>query len=539
MKKIQMKLYSVLCIISLLLLSVTPVSVPAATTASGSALTEEEARETSSEETAEEEEESGSSSGSALEEDSDTASRGALTLGDIEVTEDIALPRIKRVVLPTITDSTYDFTIDIDGLLSQFKPDYQKGDSVYFSSVLTPAQLKTMSPRHTLVMQTKTAEDGRTKLETALTGKTWEEAMSVFQSGSYYLWQPNVLSITGEGRWMLLQSDNYDIFLEFELDDEEKIAKVLYHDEPFSETPETIWDGKIYTVSYVEISSVKAASQFYQYGTPARLASYSNAELYVKTTDHAGNTFYYPATLTSGEEGSVWYCPAVYTHAGSSVPATITNKSSFDICVTVELQVHNGEWLTFCPSPMFQHLRSRTANMYLAFNANGHIAPVMGDYAAASYILPGINTDAIPYLIISSGENELVTGVRHHYLSPLLSYSSVEFQLEAAIDTRDYVDSAWDSYVDAIVAGVIQKPSINVVYQISEVAKDEENPARYISEHGMAYMIADATDGREDYWVTCVLPWTKQPTGEESKILPRQYYVYLLPQNKKHNLSIV
>ena len=125
MKKIQMKLYAVLCIISLLLLSVTPVSVPAATTASGSALTEE-AGETSSEETTEEE--SGSSSGSALEEDSDTASRGALTLGNIEVTEDIALPRIKRVVLPTITDSTYDFTIDIDGLLSQFKPDYQKGD---------------------------------------------------------------------------------------------------------------------------------------------------------------------------------------------------------------------------------------------------------------------------------------------------------------------------------------------------------------------------------------------------------------------------
>lgn len=529
--RLQMRLVAFLCMITLLMLQVLPATSLAYTlSATGSALGNGTMTGTGSA--------LGNGTvtgtGSALENVHVlTASGSAL---DIEITEENELPRIKNVVLPTITNDTYDFTIDVDGLLGQMHSDYTEGDSVYFLTVRSQAQLKISARQsntnYELVVQSKTSNAGRERLEQNLIGKTMEELPIVFSS--YYIWQPDVASTTGDGKWTRLSIDNYMYIMELKLDEGGYITEVSYLEMPYTDTVEKIWDGNIYTITYEEISSIDAAAQFYDVADASELLSYTNASLYVKAEDEFGVIWYHPATLQQNEPGSVYYRHATYTYADTSKPATIINKSTFDVCVTAQIQVSDSDGLVFCDSPDFYAEPSDTANIYMALTADQHEIPISNNIASASYILKGSGENSIRYLIMDGLVEDRAVGTLYHYLSPIDSYASVEFQIEAAIDTRKSANPAWKSYVKALSEGIYNRPTINVIYTMEEVTRDVDNSTYYISENGNTYIITDGTYGNEDFWISAML---LSPDVQE--VILEQKVVYIVPKKVRNKKRVI
>ena len=288
------------------------------------------------------------------------------------------------------------------------------------------------------------------------------------------------------------------------------------------------------TITYTDISGVDAAAQFYDMEQASELISYTNATLYVKEVDSSGLIFYHPATLEQNEPGSVYYRHATYTHADTSAPATITNKSTFDICVTAEVQVHNSEGLVFCSSPEFYDKSSDTANIYMGLTADHHCVPIMNNVAVASYILKGSAENSIRYLIANGLIEDTLIGTLNHYLSPIDSYASVDFQIEAAIDTRNSANSAWKSYVKALSDGTYARPVIDVVYTMEEVTRDIENSSYYVSEHGNTYVIEDSTYGKEDFWISEMLS-----NLDVQEVVLEQKVVYIVPKKVRNKKKVI
>ncbi len=137
MRKLLSKLYALLCIVTILISqSLSLISLASTSIASGSALDIEKFTTIASNSALGTENFTTIISDSAL--NTELATGPALMNISMEESE---LPKIQRVVLPTIQDNSYDFTIDVDGLLSQYNSNYTEGDNVYFSSIKTPARL--------------------------------------------------------------------------------------------------------------------------------------------------------------------------------------------------------------------------------------------------------------------------------------------------------------------------------------------------------------------------------------------------------------
>ncbi len=510
MRKIFPKLCALLCIVIILISqSLSLTSLATTSIASGSALDMEKFTTIAT--------------GSAL--DTEIATGPALANMLMEESE---LPKIQRVVLPTIQDDSYDFTIDVDGLLSQYDSNYTKGDNVYFSSIKNPAQLNIDSSSSnattSLVVKSKLPNTGL--FEYTILHTTVSELETILKQ--YYVWQTNPDSIS-DGKWTQLTIDNYTTFFELSADEEGNIIKITYDTEPLADTIENIWDGKIYTITYTEISGEEAAIRFYEEENPTILINETNATLYVKLVDKEGNIAYSEATLTPNTSGSIYYQPATYIHANSSIPAVITNKSTFDISVTAEVHIIDGDELTFCDTVDFNHTSTHEPNIYMALTDGTHEAPVNDNTATASYILKGSQANAIQYLNLSLGSDGQFTGMYHSYLAPLTTYDSVSFELVATLDDRKATEHAWDSYISNLANGIYEKPSIEVIYKFTEVTQDETNPENYITEYGDTYVITDATLNQEDYWVKTVIANSQI----ESDLLPNTYYSYLIPKRKQ------
>ena len=523
MKKSLSKLYALLCIIAIIISQSASIVSLATTTVSGSALDSSITASGSSLGN----NPSSTATGPALDETT-TASRTALmNIAD----EEHDLPKIKRVVLPTITDGTYDFTIDVDGLLSQYNSDYEKESNVYFSSIKRPARLKISSYNantiSSFVVKSKTPDIGKENFEHTLLGATEDELNTLLKQ--YYIWQVNPSSIIANGKWTQLTIDNYHAFFRFSTDAEGKIVEILYDETPLTDTIDNIWDGEIYTIAYTEISPEKAATQFYQLEDPLTLISETNATLYVKTIDELGNITYNEATLLPGTSGSVFYQPPTYHYANTSTPTVITNKSTFDISVTAEIHIIHGEELNFCETADFNDVSTDSPNIYMALTNGTHEVPVSNTVATASYILKGRNTDAIPYLNLTTNSEGELWGTYYSYLAPLITYDSVSFELTATIDDRQESKTAWDFYIKQLINGSYVRPLIEVVYKISEVTQDETNIENYIAECGDIYVITNATSEQEDYWVKTIV----LNSQAESDILPITHYSYLIPKRKQ------
>lgn len=396
-------------------------------------------------------------------------------------------PRIDKLVLPTMGDNTYDFTIDPDGLLANYDPvGYASGQSVYFNATMTPATLgfalSADTSTYGLYVQNKVVDTDAGKLSAALgAGPTTKadllDGTADTILANYFIWVPDTDN-EGNGKFIPLTSDNV-----------EKVLDITYSGAVGSEVfasatlnvsgkdnlaGDFIWDGKVYTVGYEDIEP-QAAVEYYQ---PA-VADPSTPEgvkagLFVGTTAKVSTGDYSdiaPATLGSATK-TLKYTEAVMQQTGITDKATIVNKSTFDIGVIAEVTVNDATGLTFLASDTIAS-EDATASVYMALTDGTNDAAVANGKATAYYVVKGTGDDALTYQVQATTGTEAGTGshLYKQYLTATQTYDDVEFQIEAKANTNGVAKEAWETYVETLTKaeGAQTKPSIDVVFKFVEI----------------------------------------------------------------------
>lgn len=420
------------------------------------------------------------------------------------------LPNIKNVVLPAIDNNTYNFRLDVDGLLSQYSSDYVSGKDFYFSSIRTAATVAPTTTGQFLVESSYTVVEDLSSASDILTGTfmttlatTSLTAIDDTKLANYYIWQPDDTD-PGNGKFTKLTADIFQSIFEITVDttDTDKItAMAIDGGSSLSGAAADVWDGNIYTVAYAAIDGEDAATRYYPNGTLLTRATIDNKTLYVSTDDPAGNVD--PANITLADASNATYTAAVTEYTNTSAPQTITNKSSFDIGVTAEVTV-TAPGLVFDDDSFSANGpgTTPTANITLNITDGTYKSTVSSDgTAAAYYVIKGTGASAIRY---QGAENDTdpETGSRNYYryVQPNLDYKSASFSLEgdADIDSSDAGrTAAWDAYIDSVEAGTATAPKIDVVYKFVEVKEDAATPGYYIGTDNSTFTVKTADI---DFW---------------------------------------
>ena len=396
-------------------------------------------------------------------------------------------PHIDKLVLPTVGENTYDFTIDPEGLLSKFDPiTYATGQSVYFNATKTAAKLEftTASDADTygLYVQTKVVDTSLAKLTELLDGKTQAEINAPLAGlDQFFVWVPDTAN-AGEGMYEALTPVNLPkvIDIAWSEDSTPVVSGIELNIEAGSQSNlagDYIWDGEVYTVGYESISAEKAAAEYYVPATTEPAAAESLAPgLYTapKTEVDAGTyTNVHTAALGSATE-NLKYVAAVMQQTGTTDAATIVNKSTFDIGVIAEVTVTNGTGLTFLNSSTIAG-EDVTASIYMALTDGTKEAAVDNTTgkATAYYVVKGTGDTAHTYQVEATTGTETGTGshVYKQYLEATQTYSDVSFQITAKANTNEGAMDAWEDYVETLTAteNAQTKPSIDVVFKFVEI----------------------------------------------------------------------
>lgn len=400
-------------------------------------------------------------------------------------------PRIDKLVLPTMGDNTYDFTIDPDELLAKYDPvGYASGQSVYFNATMTPATLgfalSADTSTYGLYVQKKVVDTGLTKLSAALVaGPTTKVALLDGTAdtilANYFVWVPDTDN-EGNGKFIPLTSDNVEKVLDItysgSVGAEEFASATLNVSGKDNLAGDFIWDGKVYTVGYENIEP-QAAVEYYQ---PA-VADPSTPEgvkagLFVGTIAKVSTGDYSdiaPATLGSATK-TLKYTEPVMQQTGITDKATIVNKSTFDIGVIAEVTVNDATGLTFLASDTIAS-EDATASVYMALTDGTNDAVVANGKATAYYVVKGTGDDALTYQVQATTGTEAGTGshLYKQYLTATQTYDDVEFQIEAKANTNGVAKEAWETYVETLTKaeGAQTKPSIDVVFKFVEIEDAE------------------------------------------------------------------
>ncbi len=392
-------------------------------------------------------------------------------------------PHIDRLVLPTVGENTYDFTIDPEGLLANFDPiTYATGQSVYFDATKTAATLDfedaAAATGYGLYVQKKVEDTGLTKLTAELTAATATitgitDGTHDSVLGKFFVWVPDTDN-EGEGKYVPLSGGNVEKVLKFTDDGGGNFASAALNIEAGSQSNlagDFIWDGTVYTIGYESISKEKAAVEYYQPAVDATPASVK-AGLFVADTSNIDGTAAQAALGTGGQ--NLVYTAAVMQQTGTTDAATIVNKSTFDIGVIAEVTVTNGTGLTFLNSSTIAG-DDATASIYMALTDGTNEAAVDNTTgkATAYYVVKGTGDTAHTYQIEATTGTETGTGshVYKQYLTSTQTYSDVNFQITAKANTNEGAMDAWENYVETLTAteDAQTKPSIGVVFKFVEI----------------------------------------------------------------------
>ena len=396
-------------------------------------------------------------------------------------------PHIDKLVLPTVGENTYDFTIDPEGLLSKFDPiTYATGQSVFFNATKTAAKLDfanaSDAATYGLYVQTKVEDTSLTKLTALLNGKTQVEIDAPLAGlDQFFVWVPDTAN-AGEGKYEALTPTNLPkvIDITWSADSTPVVSAIALNIEAGSQSNlagDYIWDGKVYTVGYETITAEDAAAEYYVPATTEPVAAESLAPgLYtapISEVDAGTYTNVAGAALGSAT-ANLKYVAAVMQQTGTTDAATIVNKSTFDIGVIAEVAVTNGTGLTFLNSSTIAG-DDVTASVYMALTDGTKEAAVDNTTgkATAYYVVKGTGDTAHTYQVEATTGTEVGTGshVYKQYLTSTQTYSDVNFQITAKANTNPGAADAWEDYVETLTAteNAQTKPSIDVVFKFVEI----------------------------------------------------------------------
>lgn len=390
--------------------------------------------------------------------------------------------KFDKLVVPTIDEGTYNFTLDPQGLLNTYNPEeYDTPQTMYFKTKNSPASIEIVdSSVYEADFYYKTKVNDDTHLNSTEAGKGLKNAVQVADSAivdveeGFYLWVPDASSeekiAEGAGRFESITKDNinhyYDIIYTSDGMSIDSISAVS------SKTLTTVTDGHIYRDGYLKIDTDYISDHITLNEDDTAVVEYKN--IYKKKKDAADNDSAYSEV----KEEDVTLIPPTNHFTNKSNKATIVNKSSVDKTVRVKVNVLNGDGLHFADSSNFtDHSKP---SIYLAIADDTPAAnekPVLKQTDKNTGIetftailefdieKPDFTSSAITYMMDkedSSNEHRFLS-----YLKKDIQYNKAGFFLTGATDGAEEAKEAWDMYAHKLrISKNPAKPSIEVIYEV-------------------------------------------------------------------------
>lgn len=410
-----------------------------------------------------------------------------------------------HVVLPTITESTYGFTLDPTGILNDYDPTNYAGGSVYFTKTGTPAALSnkedgTATDQKLYVVEYKvlagsgtggvaTAAEIKAALTAAATAATEDDGVTAWAPANttYCVWGP-VANDLPNGEYVELTLANVNEYCT--VTDNAGTAEVDFRaDNNVLDTDKPVFDKVLYEKVYTDINTLTYDVLDYvtvdANGTVTGLKD-NGKTLYVMDTTGANPT---PTAITASDYSTyLEYTKAVPAYAGTSDTVKIVNKSNKQQTVTAKITVTNADGLNFVGTPLTGSETVATAdiNMELSYDVDASGTPIK-EYVAntaasgdpATYgveftvALNGADDPDTDYNVYRGGIDPATKGHKYErYMKSDMDYSEVDFTFTATIATNNQAEPAWKAYAQALkdayeADGVAKTPSIDVVYEIT------------------------------------------------------------------------
>ncbi len=390
--------------------------------------------------------------------------------------------KFDKLVVPTVDEGTYNFTLDPQGLLNTYNPEeYDTPQTMYFKTKNSPASIEIVdSSAYEADFYYKTKVNDDAHLNSLEAGKGLKNAVKVVDCAivdveeGFYLWVPDASSeekiAEGAGRFQSITKDNinnyYDIVYTSDGAAIDSISAVS------SKTLATVTDGHIYKEDYLKIDTDHIADHIILNEDDSAIVEFKN--IYKKKKDVVGNDNPYSEV----KEDDITLIPPTNHFTNKSNKATIINKSSVDKTVRVKVNIINGDGLHFADSSNFSD--HSKPSVYLAIADDTPAAnekPVLKQTDKNTGIetftatlefdieKPDFASSAITYMMDkedSSNEHRFLS-----YLKKDIQYNKAGFFLTGATDGAEEAQEAWDMYAHKLrISKNPAKPSIEVIYEV-------------------------------------------------------------------------
>lgn len=451
--------------------------------------------------------------------------------GNVEYDPQIVAPYY-HVVLPTITDSTYDFILDPFKELPKYDAvTYQANKTAYF----------TQTKAETLKNPESTNSDGKLYIAkytdvtaagvaAALKAEFVDTNGAIVKAGnkSYFVWVPDEDNMP-EGKYVELTAANVLDYCTA------KDAAGAVIPKPATGTITTgidalefnakynsgdfVFDNALYELGYEELGTVGGTSETYtidefvDVDASGTVSIPATGKKTLYTADAAGTT-YTPVDSTNVTT-YVEVVDAVLTKTDASDTFKIVNKSSADTKVTAKVTVENAGSLTFLSAA--PATGDTDASVFLQIGGQyGATTPTTIAEAVepdttnntiegeVTFDLTGLS-DVTKYNTYQGDEIEATGGHEYvRYNKTSMEYDSAELHLSLVANGDAASRDAWGAYVkeleDAYVPGAsgqpgtTQKTKINVVYTLANDAAYTPITGSYGND-GSVWFAIDATNG--------------------------------------------
>jgi hypothetical protein len=394
------------------------------------------------------------------------------------------------IEVPTIADSTYDFTLDPTSQLHKYMPSEYGEGTVYFTSIGTRASIEGKTGV-TLYTQSKVEVeyDEDSTVWSDIVATVEDDEIATVNAG-YFVWVPDTANATAQtgayakglpGKFVEITKDNIGNWLELNGDAGNK--KIALKD-TFKVAP-NVCDGKVYQLAYTAVTGNKI--------TDSDVDPLSN---YVTIEDDEISEF---INLYTDDEGTaataddVTYTAEEPVNQGITDTVTVINKSTKAKTVTAVVTMSNVTGITFNETSTFAN-DDTDASMYIAAT-NGTITKALaasanGATASATYTvdLAAPTIEEITYMKAENDKNAATGGHNYaRYEANGTVYGSDSFYITAAANTEGA--DAWDEWAKTVTAET--RPEINIVYTVADKVDGSVEETPEIEEVEGVVVVAD------------------------------------------------
>jgi hypothetical protein len=401
----------------------------------------------------------------AAEDDGTVDGTGAVEYDNSEALE------YDKVMVPVIKDLTsYNFTLDPNGLLHTYMPSTYDDSLIYFTAEDTP---ETIEPAESITLYEKVKDevadtDGAyADVAKALSEK--KDSITEIEDGPFYVWAPDTTTSVEDGnytkgymgKYIELSAENINLY--FDVDDAEGLT--IKPKQDHLAMPD-VFDGKLYTDSYVAIDGNKI-----EISAQTKLADYGITVEDGEITEATG-LFKSDTGTAVDVEADLVYTAATTKAKNSTDKVYVVNKSTKAKTVKAVVTMTNASGITFNPTSTFED-DDENASMYLAAtngSGTGSTTAALeasedGATAKATYTLDLAAPTATDITYMDSTLSDVTGGHNYFRFAPqTVNYNDDAFYLTAMINANGA--DAWEEWAGKVTETT--RPKLNIVYSVTD-----------------------------------------------------------------------